>query len=73
MADKREVVYIQTSLSGAKAVYEEGGNVALKYNDQSFSLIYDNKRRIISEGSATGEGTATGEGIDKIALYDSAP
>ena len=65
MADKREVIYIQTSLSGAKAVYEEGGNVALKYNDQSFSLVYDNKRRIIRESAV--------EGTGKLALYDSTP
>lgn len=68
MADKREVIYIQSSLSGAKAVYEEGGNVTLKYNDQSFSLVYDNKRKIIISEESVAE-----EGAGKLALYDSTP
>lgn len=50
MKGKKLIVYTQSSLRGAKQVYEDGGHVTVVYNDQSFRLIFDNKRRILTRG-----------------------
>jgi hypothetical protein len=66
MLDKNEVVYIQSSLRGARAVYDDGGHVTMDYNDQSFRLVYDNKRRILDEAPVVNEST-------ELKLYDTFP
>ena len=49
MSGKKEVIYIQSSLRGARAVYDDGGHVDIEYNDQSYRLVYDNKRQILTK------------------------
>lgn len=38
--------YIENGLRKAIDIYEKGGHVQTSYRDKSFSLEYDNKRRI---------------------------
>ena len=51
--------YVQTGLRSATDIYKEGGQVIQKYSDRSFSLEYDNKRRVIE--------------IEKHGFYDTVP
>lgn len=42
--------YIQNSLRSAKDIYLKGGHVTKVYKDQSFKMVFDNKRHIIKPG-----------------------
>jgi hypothetical protein len=66
MKDKREIVYIQSSLRGARAVYDDGGHVDMEYSDKSFRLVYDNKRKILEGEPILNKST-------ELKLYDSDP
>jgi hypothetical protein len=48
MKEKRAIEFVQTSLRGAKDVYEKGGHVTMSYRDQSYRLVYDNKRKVLT-------------------------
>ena len=39
--------FVESGLRKAIDVYKKGGHVLMKYRDKSFSLEYDNKRRIV--------------------------
>ncbi len=84
MAGKKEMIFIQSSLRSAKQLYEEGGHVTMEYNDQSFRLVYYNKRKILSGAStnnpssgssASSNDFSNGSSSDsnKLKLYDSIP
>jgi hypothetical protein len=46
-SSSKVIEYIQTGLRSAKDVYDYGGHLIRTYKDRSFSLEYDNKRRVI--------------------------
>lgn len=66
MSDKKEIVYTQSSLRGARSVYDDGGHVTMDYNDQSFRLVYDNKRKILIESDLN-------KNESGLKMYDSIP
>lgn len=49
---KGEILYVQESLRGAKSLYESGGHMGMDYKDQSYRLVSDIRRRIISVAGA---------------------
>jgi hypothetical protein len=51
MSGQKELEFVQTSLVGAKELYERGGHVTMNYRDQSYRIVYDNKRQVIKSES----------------------
>ena len=51
MSGKKELEFVQTSLVGAKELSERGGHVTMNYRDQSYRIVYDNKRQVIESES----------------------
>lgn len=45
--ESKKFDYTSTSLRSATDIFNKGGHVIVKYKDQSYSLEYDNKRRIV--------------------------
>ena len=43
----KSLIFLQKQLRGAKDIYKKGGHVTMKYSDQVFRLLYDNKRFIV--------------------------
>jgi hypothetical protein len=41
--------YIENGLRKAIDIYEKGGHVLPSYRDKSFSVEYDNKRRVVGQ------------------------
>ena len=52
-SDDKKIDFLATSLRSASKIYKEGGHVTMIYKDQSYSLFYDNKRRIESDSENT--------------------
>lgn len=42
----KNIEYLFSTLRSATRIYKEGGHVTMIYKDQSYSLLYDNKRKI---------------------------
>lgn len=45
--DKKDIEFTASSLRGANDVYKKGGHVTMIFKDQTFRLLFDNRRRII--------------------------
>lgn len=50
--DDKRISYIQSSLRGSKEIFLKGGHATMRYKDQSFRMVYDNRRVIIEENQA---------------------
>lgn len=47
-ADLKRFEYVESRLRKAQDIYDKGGHVLVEYSDKSFSIEYDNKRRIVN-------------------------
>lgn len=45
--NKKEIYFMKSSLRGANEIYKKGGDSTMKYSEQKFRLIYDNKRMVV--------------------------
>lgn len=62
----KKIHFISSRLRSAGDIFKKGGHVTMIYSDQSYSLLYDNKRRITPEAN-TCAGSAL---MDSIPLKD---
>lgn len=53
--------YIQNSLRSAKDIYLKGGHATKVYRDQSFKMVFDNKRQIVKNVKKTFEVSTVSE------------
>jgi hypothetical protein len=46
-SEDKSFIFLRTRLRSGLELYKEGGHVTMKYSDQAFRLMFDNKRIII--------------------------
>lgn len=62
--NNRVFEFIQTGLRSANDIYKHGGHVVQKHSDRSFSIEYDNRRRILDNSDSI---------YNNVILLDSLP
>lgn len=65
-SENKSFEYIQSSLRSAKQIYEQGGNVTMKYSDREFSLQYDNRRLIIDNSNEPSENLLDSKPLESV-------
>ena len=50
-SDTQKIEFIESSLRGGNEIYKKGGHVMMKYKEKTFSLRYDNRRRILADNN----------------------